>query len=128
MMIWLKMINPRVISWRETLTQGTDSRHQSAIKSQISVNYNHLEPVAAFSCLGRTVAYNNRGWLALYQNLWNAQRRLAMVGEVVSKTGSTVQDRGVLCKSVVQLVLLYGSESWVVTGEMLKVLEAFIIG
>ena len=92
------------------------------------MNYNHLEPVAAFMCLGHMVAYNNRGWMSLYQNLRNVQRRWEVVGKVVSKTGSTVQDRGVLCKSVVQLVLLYGSESWVVTGEMLKVLEGFIIG
>ena len=28
-------------------------------------------------------------------------------------------------KAVDQLVLLYGSESWLVTGEMLKVLEGF---
>ena len=28
-------------------------------------------------------------------------------------------------KAADQLVLMYGSESWVVTGEMLKVLEGF---
>ena len=28
-------------------------------------------------------------------------------------------------KAVAQLVILYNSESWVVTGEMLKVLEEF---
>ena len=32
---------------------------------------------------------------------------------------------GMLYKSVVQLVLLYWSESWVVTGSMLKLLEGF---
>ena len=32
---------------------------------------------------------------------------------------------GVMYKAVAQLVLLYGSESWAVTGEMLKVLEGF---
>ena len=92
------------------------------------MNYNHLEPVAAFMCLGHMVAYNNRGWMSLYQNLRNMQRRWEIVGKVVSKTGSTVQDRGVLYKAVIQLVLLYGSESWVVMGEMLNVLEGFIIG
>ena len=30
-----------------------------------------------------------------------------------------------MCKAVVQSLLLYGRESWVVTGEMLKVLMAF---
>ena len=48
-----------------------------------------------------------------------------MVGKVVLKTGAMVWERGILCKAVVQLVLLYGSESWVVMGEILKVIEVF---
>ena len=36
-----------------------------------------------------------------------------------------MQARGILYKAVVQLVLLYESESWVVTGEMIKILESF---
>ena len=36
-----------------------------------------------------------------------------------------LQDREMLYKSVAQTVLLYGSESWVVTGAMLKFLEGF---
>ena len=39
--------------------------------------------------------------------------------------GATVRDRGEMYKAVAQLVLLYGSDSWVVTGEMLKVREEF---
>ena len=45
-----------------------------------------------------------------------------MVGKVVWKTGETVQARGMLYKVVLQLVFIYGSESWVGTGTMLKVL------
>ena len=48
-----------------------------------------------------------------------------MITRVLTKTGATVRACGVMYKSVDQLVLLYGSESWVVTGEMLKVLEGF---
>ena len=32
---------------------------------------------------------------------------------------------GIIYKAVAQLVILYGSESWVVTGDMLKVLKVF---
>ena len=46
-----------------------------------------------------------------------------MVGNVVLKTGATVRVRGMLYKAVVQLVLLYGSGRWVLTGAMLKVIE-----
>ena len=37
----------------------------------------------------------------------------------------SVLARGAMYKAVVQLVQLYGSKSWVVTGEMLKFLTAF---
>ena len=36
-----------------------------------------------------------------------------------------MQARGEIYKAVAQLVLLYGSESWVVNGDMLKVLTVF---
>ena len=48
-----------------------------------------------------------------------------MAGKVVTKTGATVQAWGMMYKAVMQLVLLYESESWVVTGAMIKLLEAF---
>ena len=48
-----------------------------------------------------------------------------MVARMMETTGATKQSRGAIHKTVAQLVLLYGSESWVVTGEMLKVLERF---
>ena len=36
-----------------------------------------------------------------------------------------MRTHGILYKSVEQTVILYGIESWVVTGEMLKSLEGF---
>ena len=47
------------------------------------------------------------------------------MGKVVSKTGETVRAQGIMYKSVVQSVWLYGSDNWVVTGAMLKLLEGF---
>ena len=48
-----------------------------------------------------------------------------MIARVLSKMGATVQARGTMYKVVIQSVLLYVSESWVVTGSMMKVLEGF---
>ena len=39
--------------------------------------------------------------------------------------GETVQSQGAMYKAVAQPVLLYGSDIWMVTGEMIKVLTAF---
>ena len=78
---------------------------------------------AEFPYLGHTVTYNNSNWAALYQNLWKAQRWWEMVGKVVMKTGGKVRARVMLYRAIVQSVLLYGRKSWVVMGDMLKVLE-----
>ena len=43
----------------------------------------------------------------------------------MERTGSTVRSQGDIYKVVAQLVILYGIQSWVVMGEMLKVLEGF---
>ena len=46
-----------------------------------------------------------------------------MIARVLEKTGSTVRACGIMYRALDQLVLLYVSESWVVTGVMLKVLK-----
>ena len=48
-----------------------------------------------------------------------------MISKVLINTGAKVRACGMIYKVVAQTVLLYGSDSWVVTGEMLKVLEGF---
>ena len=44
---------------------------------------------------------------------------------VINKMGTTVQDREMLYKVVFHTVLLYRSESWMIMGELMKVMEAF---
>ena len=48
-----------------------------------------------------------------------------MISRVFKKTGATVWSREMMYKLLSQTVMLYGSESWVVTWVMLKVLEGF---
>ena len=66
------------------------------------MNSEPLEPVAEFTYLCYTVAYNNSNWEALYQNLRKARRKWVMVGKVVMNTGVTAQERVILYKSAVQ--------------------------
>ena len=48
-----------------------------------------------------------------------------MVARVLENTEATVRSRGFMSKSVAQSVILYGSDIWVVTGDIFKVLEGF---
>ena len=64
-------------------------------------------------------------WLALYRNLSKAQQRWIMVWRVLVKAGMVARSWVVIYKVVVHMVMLCGSESWVKTDAMLKVLENF---
>ena len=89
------------------------------------INIKTLPPLEAFPYLGRTIAYNNSNWAAVYLNLWKSWRWCGVIERVIERMGSRVRSRRAMYKAVVQLVLLYGNYSCVVTGEMLKVLKAF---
>ena len=84
-----------------------------------------LESTENFPYLGRTVAFDNRDWTEMYENLRKAQKRWVVVAKVLTKTGATVRAQEIIYKVVLQTVLLYESDSWVVTEAMLKVLEGF---
>ena len=45
-----------------------------------------------------------------------------MVEKVLGKRGATIKDWAMMYKVVVQAVIMYGSESWVVTDAMMMVL------
>ena len=89
------------------------------------INAETLPSSEDFPYLGRKIAYNNSNWAAVYQNLRKARRRWGMVERVMERTGAPVQTWGYMYKAVVQSVILYVREIWVVTGDMLKVLEGF---
>ena len=59
----------------------------------------------------------------MYHNLQKAHRYWGVISKVLEKMVATVRSRGMLYKSVVQTFLFYESESWLVTGAMLKELE-----
>ena len=48
-----------------------------------------------------------------------------MVLRVLEKTGEAVIDREIMYKAVVQTMMLYGRESWVIVYKIMKVLEGF---
>ena len=48
-----------------------------------------------------------------------------MIARVLANTGSIVRTPGMMYKAVDKFMILYRSDSWVVTGAMLKVVEGF---
>ena len=89
------------------------------------INAEDLPPLEAFHYLRQKITYNNSNWPAVYQNLQKAQRWWCVIARLLKKTKETVRACWMNNNTVAKLVILYVSDRWVVTGEMLKVLEGF---
>ena len=79
----------------------------------------------AFLYLGRTVTFNKSDWGSPYQNFHIARCWWEVVAKLLTSTGVTVCVGEMLYKAVLQMVLIYVRESWVVMGAMLKFMEGF---
>lgn len=84
-----------------------------------------LESVTSFKYLGRYLSNTDSDWPALYKNLGKARQKWARISIMLSREGASPRVSAMFYKAIVQSVLLYGSETWVINPSMLRVLEGF---
>jgi hypothetical protein len=84
-----------------------------------------LERVRSFKYLGRILTDTDDDYPALYRNLSRARQRWGMVRRVLVRDGADPRTMAYFYKCVVQTVLLYGAETWVISNRMLRALEGF---
>jgi len=68
-----------------------------------------------FQYLGRPLSSTDDNWPAIYKNLSNARKHWGVVSRVWTREGADPRVMAMFYKAVVQSVLLYGCETWVVT-------------
>ena len=84
-----------------------------------------IETVTEFKYLGRVLASDDDDWPAVKANIHKARKRWGQVARILSREGATTSTMAYFYKAVVQAVLLYGSETWVLTQKMWKAIEGF---
>ena len=84
-----------------------------------------LEQVTTFRYLGRPLSATDNDWPALYWNLRKARQRWAQISRVLAREGASPKVSGMFYKAIVQSVLLYGVETWVISSPMLQALRGF---
>lgn len=84
-----------------------------------------IKNVDEFKYLGRVVSRKDDDWPAVNRNLTRARAAWGKLGRILSKEGASPKAMASVYKTVVQAVLLYGSESWVLTSTMEKKLQSF---
>ena len=117
----------------ESCREGADrvrQRHRLADSRRsrevvFTVNGEDLEQVSEFKYLGRLLSSNGSDWPAVYYNLKKARKRWMRVSRVLTREGADSRVCGMFYKAVVQSVLLYGCETWVITSQVLDVLRGF---
>ena len=114
---------------------GTARRHQRdmavrsalALRQQFTVHGEVLERVEVFRYLGRLLFQDDDDVQAVRNQLSKARSTWARIGQVLRRENAPPRVSAKFYKAIVQSVLLYGSETWVLSPAVMARLEGFHI-
>ena len=98
---------------------------RSGTATEITAYRIPLTQVAYFKYLGRFLSGSDNYWPAVVRNLLRAQQKWALLSRVLGREGADARTLGRIYVVVVQVVLMYGSEMWVMTPHIGRVLGRF---
>ena len=84
-----------------------------------------LENVAAFEYLGRVLMAGYDDWTAVVGKLSKARKSWGRLSRILIREGADPKVSGHFFKAVLQAVLLFGAETWVLTPRMERALDSF---
>lgn len=109
----------RVEKW-----EHLEQKAQALIK-QFTVDSEKIKMVNLFKYLGRMMMLIDDNITVVQANIKKAQAKWARVSRILSCKGADPRTMGYFYKAIIQSILLYGSETWVITMQMLKMLNGF---
>ena len=89
------------------------------------VNGVELERVNKFKYLGRILRDDDRDTDCIEENLSKARKRWGSIAKILKREGANAECMGRFYLTIVQAVLLYGSDSWTIREADMKKLRAF---
>ena len=87
-----------------------------------------LEAVPSFNYLGRIMTAGDNDWPAVAGNPGKAWKSWGRLKRILSREGADKGISGNVFKAVVQQVLLFGAETWVLTPRIERALDSFMHG
>jgi len=100
-------------------------RSALALRQQFTVHGDVLERVEVFRYLGRLLSQDDDDIQAVRSQLCKARGTWARIGQVLRRENAPPRVSAKFYKAIVQSVLLYGSETWVLSSAVLARLEGF---
>ena len=84
-----------------------------------------LTPVTSFKYLGRLLLAEDGGFPEVVRNIWRACQKWERLTRVLSRYGADARTLGQIYLEVLQSFMLYGSDIWVMTLHIERVLVGF---
>ena len=81
-----------------------------------------LSSITSFKYLGRVLSAAGDDWLMVFHNIWRAHQKVEQLSRVLSREGAYARALVIIYVVVLQTVILYGSETWVMTSHIRRVL------
>ena len=111
---------------RERIVQTNAAiANQRALEVGFTAYGEDLERVEVFKYLGRLMSMDDTDTQAIRDNLSKARKVWKRLHRLLRGENMTPRVCGMFFKAVVQAVLLYGSETWVLTESAMRCLEGF---
>ena len=101
-----------------------EEENRKAATTIFTINGRPVENVKEFKYLGRVLS-DDDDWPAMRANIKKARKRWGQVAQILSREGAATGTMAYFYKAVVQAVLLYGAESWVITDRMWRAINSF---
>ena len=102
-------------------------RQELAREISFNVNGEKIDKVSEFKYLGRILEETDDDERAANRQLTRASSRArwGRIARILTIDGASPRGMGYFYKAIIQTVLLYGSESWTLTGRMIGRLRSF---
>ncbi len=100
-------------------------RSALALHKQFTVHRDVLEKVEVYRYLGRLLLQDNDDVQAVRSQLRKAQGTWARIGQVLHRENALPRTSAKFYQEIMQSVLLYGCETWVLSKAVIARLEGF---
>ena len=96
-----------------------------ADKVEFFINGKKIERVHRFKYLGRWLCDNDDDTGCIMENIKKARQRWNNIANILKREGANAECMGKFYLVIVQSVLLYGADSWVITARNMGKLQSF---
>ena len=132
MLVSLRALNRRHLATPQC-TKGTERKQRKMEEEELRESSERsfqdygepLETVTSFKYLGRVLTAGDDNWTEVAVNLRKLRKSWVQMTRILSQEGADLKVSGNFFKVVVQVVLIFVAETWVLTPRMERALSSF---